>query len=103
MSKIYPKYRTWASGIDKRSSVVIGAISGVIGSIVAAFSTYSFGEEFILWKLLPIVFLVVGPICTFDAWEAAAHRGANREGIIRAAFIMCACWGFALYGLAIHS
>lgn len=89
----YRRYRVWAAGFDKGASRRLGACAGVGGVVLLAVM----GSDWTLWRFLPWFAAICGPLASFDAYGAAAHRGAPREGVARAVLILALCWGFSAY------
>jgi hypothetical protein len=88
MMTMYKRYRQWAAQFGQKDIMLIGAASGAIGYIVLIF----LGKKLTL-SILPWVTLIATPLAAFDAWGAATHRGAPREGILRALVILALFWG----------
>ena len=89
----YRRYRTWAAKFGRGAVLWIGACAGVAGVLLIAVM----GRDWAMWRFLPWFATVAGPLASFDAYGAAAHRGVPREGFVRALIILLLCWGFAGY------
>lgn len=88
--KVYTQYRNWATKFGQKEIIVIGGVAGLVSSILV--SIWGTG---VIVHFLPWFVLLVGPIAAFDAFGAAAHRGAVREGVLRASVILAIFWGLA--------
>jgi hypothetical protein len=89
----YGRYRAWAAGFGYGALTVIGMCAAACGLVLIAVMGFDWAE----WRFLPCLAALGGPLASFDAYGAAAHRGRTREGVARALFILALSWGFAAY------